>query len=367
MSKIIENTSLSDNRPSHRANLIANDDITEILWRKYVRGFLSVFAALCCSIATVNFLINPFGLYSTRLVKTPQWNARHEKATLMKGARCQAIILGSSHAMKISPVEVKDLTGFQTFNAAVDMATVEDEFALLRTAVEGNHWPLKLALVAVDPETFSANAPTDMGLKRDSELSKYVASQFPVNFRWEAAKALLSIEQTSVSFQTLNWLRKGAPSDHHFDVDGYLHYDLLERAKRTGKYDLTAQINSTKERMAGRYRTIGALSTDRQKVFLEMLNYCQIHGIRVKIFILPLHPSIRTVLLAYRYDRLLSETVDFVRSAAQRSGADFYNLSDLRTFQGHNDAFFDGEHIDEVNARLITTKILEHEPGHAIQ
>jgi hypothetical protein len=367
MSNRVGNTALEKNRLLRYPGLVAPNSVSESLWSKYIRGFLAVFAALCFSIAALNYVINPQGLYSTRLVKTPQWNTRHEKIALMKGTHCQAIILGSSHAMKISSSKVKDLTGYQTFNAAVDMATVEDEFAFLRAAVEGNRWPLNLVLVAVDPETFSPSAPLDPTLVDDPELSRYVVSRSDIDHRWENATALLSLEQTSLSFQTLNWIWKGALPDHHFDADGYLHYDTMERAKTSGTYDLMAQINITKGRITGRYRTIGALSAAREQLFLTMLRYCQVHGIAVKIFILPLHPLIRATLSVYHYDRLLDETIDFATSAARRYNAGFYDLSDLRTFRGHADAFYDGEHIDEVNARLVAIKLLAHERGDAVQ
>jgi hypothetical protein len=368
MSNAMEHTAGAETRPLHCANVTTADALAEALWRKYVLGFLALLAALCLAIGTLNYVVNPQGLYSTHLVKTPLWNTRHEKIMLMKRTYCQAIILGSSHAMKISPTEVKDLTGFRTFNAAVDMATVEDEFALLRAAVEGNRWSVRFVLVAIDPETFNPSTPTDPTLRRDSELSRYVPeSRSAIVTRWEAATALLSVEQTSTSFQTLNWFRNGAPRDHHFDADGYLHYDTLEGARLSDTYDLKTQVNSTKGRITGRYRTITALSAKRQQLFIDMLHYCHVRGIEVNIFIPPLHPSIRAALSTYHYDRLLAETIDFATPAAQRYSANFYDLSNLGTFRGHVDAFYDGEHVDEVNARLIAIKLLGHRPGNAVQ
>lgn len=359
---------LSDFRLSHRQTLVSAPETSEAAWGTVVRHFLLGLASLCAAIASLNYLVNPMGLYSTHIVPTSLWNARQQKAQLIKATYCQAIVLGSSHAMKLSPSFVQQLTGLKTFNAAVDMATVEDEFVILRDSVEGNNWPVRLAFIAVDPETFNPNAPIDPALESDPELSRFsMASHSAASQRWQKMTTLLSIEQTSFSLQTLLWLFRGAPRDHHFDSDGYLHYDLMEHSRNSGTFRLTTTINSSEKRLAKRYHNFTRLSDRRKAMFLEMLEYCSAHNITAKILVMPLHPLARASLSSTRYDQLLNDTISFARNAAAQEGAAFYDMSDLRNFQGSSDAFYDGEHIDERNARLIVAATLRKSGDNAIQ
>ena len=362
------NVTFSDFRLSHRQTLVSATGTSEGAWGAVIRHFLLGLASLCAAIASLNYVVNPMGLYSIHIVPTSLWNARQQKAQLIKATYCQAIILGSSHAMKLSPAIVQQLTGLKTFNAAVDMATVEDDFVILRDSVEGNNWRIRLALIAVDPETFNPDAPVDPALKSDPELSRFfIRSHSAASLTWQEMTALLSVEQTSFSLQTLLWHLRGAPSDHHFDSDGYLHYDLMEHARNSGTFRLTTTIDRSDKRLAKRYQNFTRLSDRRKDMFLDMLEYCRAHNINAKILVMPLHPLARASLSRTRYDQLLSDTISFARDAAAQEGAAFYDMSELRNFQGSSNAFYDGEHVDEQNARLILAATLRKSGDNAIQ
>lgn len=363
----MEERPLTGSRVSHHDHLITLPGDSDFSWRRWVKVFLLGLALLCLAIALLNFVTNPLALYPVHLVRSPIWQVSHEKVLLMAETRAQALILGSSHAMKISPTLVRQLSGLTAFNAAVDMATLEDEFALLKLAVEGHGWPLKLALIAVDPETFGPSVQNNTFVERDRELARYVTHSHRPAPLWEEAPTLLSGEQARTSLKTLNWLRLGAPRDRYFDADGYLHWQSLEKQRSRGTFNLARGVDSSVELLGIRYRAFTGLSVQSENLLGEMLHYCRDHKIQVKLFIAPLHPAARRAVAEPFYDRLLSQTADFTRTSATAHDAEFYDLSDLSAFQGRPEAFYDGEHVDSVNADLMTVRMLRAQAGHAVQ
>jgi hypothetical protein len=337
---------------------------TERHARRFVIAFSVTFACLTLAIGTLNFVTNPNGLYPTNLVKGAKWNDRPQKSKLMRQTSAEVLILGTSHSMKISPKEVEALTGMTAFNAAVSNGTAEDELIFLRDAVEGNHWPVKLVLVQVDPDILGSG-PLDPTLRRDPDLSRYLGSGSPIEEKWENVTALLNFDQTLHSLYTYRWILKGSILSQHFEPDGYLRYDQTERERAQGTFNL--QVRVAASGTFARFANVSPPSAARESVFNNLLEYCKAHSIAVKIFLPPLHPSVYSALQKTNFARVNAETIEYARTAAAKYGAEFYNFNDLASFDGKADGFYDAEHMDEANASLLEGVLLKPEPAIALK
>jgi hypothetical protein len=67
------------------------------------------------------------------------------------------------------------------------------------------------------------------------------------------------------------------------------------------------------------------------------------------------------------FARVDAETIEFAQTAAAKNGAQFYDFSDLASFGGKADGFYDAEHVDEANASLLEGALLKPEPAIALK
>src|SRR4051812_17663327 len=276
--------------------------------RRFVLHFGCAALLLLALVATMNFLLNPEDIYPPQLRPAIKMNSRRVKTRLSAAhmGKAQALILGSSRSMKLDPSEVQRLTGLETFNAAVDLATPEDEYALLRLVVEEHKSALKLLIVGVEVETFDDRPPIDENLLHSTQLRSYLAPADTGHYAWKGFTELLSSRQTLLSLRSLSlFVLRYPPPLVHFDQNGYLHYDQFEKQKSQGKFDLPSQVNQWIERsgsLSG-YR----LSERRLAYFERVLKYAHDRGIRTVVFFTPMHPALLHAARSHGYDPLHEE------------------------------------------------------------
>jgi len=359
---------VSDGTPRGAATTAANS-AAELDWRRFVRRFAAGLTLLLCLLATFNYLVNPMGRHAPRLLPPVTWNSRPVKAALLRQQQPppQALILGSSRALKIDPKLVRELTGLPAFNAAVLSAMAEDDLAMLRYAVEDVGAQPRLLVIGVDVEMFHDHLPVDAGLLETPALRRFVPSapqRFPA---WQHFASLLSWEETKLSWRSVRNALTGYPTTwNYFDADGYGHYALLEKERASGKpYPLERRVDAVAAEYVGRYEGYTALSGERVRSFEQMLEYAQAHGIRVVLFITVIHPRVLRVIEPHNYPERYAEVKRLLEQLSAKYGApavSLYDFSRVEAFGGSNDWFYDGSHVDERNAELMTRKMLSGAP-----
>ncbi len=329
------------------------------VWRPFVRRFLVLFLALLLGIAAMNFLVNPMGLYPPRLLPPVTWNMRAIKPELLQAARPkpQVLILGSSRSMQISPAEVEKLTGLPAFNAAVESAMAEDDYAMLRYAVERAGITPRMVLVGIDVEAFHNRLPIeDSALEAEAFRGLLPGSGFSP---WKKFYKLFVVQQTRLSLRSLRVQLTGHfPQRLAFDRDGYLHYRDYERERSGGHYDLDTKI----QREIGEYvaRTAGytAVSPERRRYLEKLLQYCQDRDIKVVIWVTPLGPRLLETLGPRGYDQREREVLAMLHDLGAKYGDPVYDFSSAEKFGGDPNGFWDGAHMTEPNNALVTRQML---------
>ena len=320
-------------------------------------------------VALLNLWANPEGLFPTRFLPPVIADHRPEKAYLLatRAPKPEALILGSSRAMKIEPALVERYTGLRTFNAAVFYGYAEDDYALLRYAVERAGIKPRLVIVGLEWATFSPD-PRNEYLTRPNQLSEFLPGK-PVGLRYaELAGAAISWPETSLSLQAIDKfvLQRTPPElQLHIEPDGYLVRDVDERAKANGSFQLDHQMLYSRKLYQQRLRSF-AFSPERVRYFQELLQYCRDRHIRVMVFATPVHHQIfadEDVADRQREQAAL----ETMRVLAERGGATFDDFTHVESFGGEPDAFFDGTHIDAHNATLLAARMLAARSARALQ
>ena len=329
------------------------------LWRQFVRRFLSLFLGLLLAIALMNLVVNPMGLYPPHLLPPVTWNMRAIKPELLQKAepKPQVLILGSSRSMQIPPPEVQKLTGLPAFNAAVESAMAEDDYAMLRYAVERAGVTPKLVILGIDVEAFHNHLPIeDSALEAEAFRGLLPGSGFSP---WKKFYKLFVVQQTRLSLRSLRVQLTGRlPQRLYFDPDGYLHYGDYERERATGHYDVDTQIQRAIAEYVGRTAGYTAISQQRRKYLEELLQYCQARGIKVVMWVTPLGPRLLETLGPRGYDQREREVLGMLHDLGAKYGDPVYDFSSVEKFGGDPKGFWDGAHMTEHNNALVTRLML---------
>jgi lysophospholipase L1-like esterase len=118
-------------------------------------------------------------------------------------------------------------------------------------------------------------------------------------------------------------------------------------------------VDAVAAEYVGRYEGYTALSPTRARDFEQMLEYAKAHGIRVVMFITVIHPRVVRVIEPHNYPQRYAEVKALLEQLSAKYGAPVYDFSRVEAFGGSNDWFYDGSHVDERNADLMTRKMLE--------
>jgi hypothetical protein len=327
--------------------------------RRFVAVFLAAAAIGCLAVGGFNYAVNPLNYYPPKLVRPLAWGDQFEKLDLMRTAPpADVLIIGSSRTMKLSPADVKAVAGKSAFNAGVSSSRPEEWYATLRYAVEGLHWKPQEVVLGIDMETLFYQGEPNEDLLSSSELRRYLPVSLRVGSLWERSKLLVSLDQVELSWKAIKLAQSAgqSPPETSFDPDGYLHYLRMERQVADGSFKLVTQyqVSNYQQRYAG----AAGFDPLRRELFEQMLQYAADHGIRVRAFFTPFHPSVLAEMEKLdTFTHVHREMTAYAAELRERfPTAGFFDFTAVSAFGGDPNAFFDGVHYRQENAR----KLLEH-------
>jgi hypothetical protein len=175
-------------------------------------AFLAVLIGTLGAIALLNLVVNPLGYYPVSFFHPLTWSTRQIKASLMiSSPPVEALILGSSRTMSLSPAEIQRLSGHRAFNASVDSARVEDDLAIFRFASEERRWNLREVIVGLDVEAFHDGIPPDPRLSTAPEFRHWLPWTPRQQVIAGALKDLVSLGQAHQSLRSIELHIAGLP------------------------------------------------------------------------------------------------------------------------------------------------------------
>ncbi len=254
-------------------------------------------------VGTLNYLVNPFGIYPTRLFDPIVLNSRTEKMKRYRRVEPppEIVVLGGSSSFAMPPAYITALTGRPAFNASLHGGVPADYLAFLRYMVSIGKVP-KLLLVPMSVHLVRPNLPT--GFEPHNPLEPFIRGQ--VGDRLEWARWLVTPEQTRASLHLLAVEAKGRPTAHYrFDPDGRARF----RESSASLDQIVDSYLATKEWGPDLFR-FAALDDAQLSQFRSFLALAHSLGVKVIVYLPPLYPRAEafyereTNLLALRADLL---------------------------------------------------------------
>ncbi len=331
---------------------------------RFVRFFLAVSLAMLGAVAALNYVVNPEGLYPTRVVPPILWGSRPFKVPLLAHAapQPQALILGSSRVMALPPADFTGATGLPTFNFGVETAKPEDYEVCLRYALQHLHLPLKLLVIGVDVEALHNHEAPHPYLQQPTELGRLMPGQ-PRFWQWRMFTRLLSRDATVLSLTSLQHVWSGERLDGlTYDADGLAHFHALERKRQASADNLEMEIAANLGRFRPRYDLYDGISADRMAALNRTLTIAAAHHIRVVLFLTPAHPDLVRGLEPHGYRARQVEVKAALRALSQQWQVPFLDLSDPDSFKGDLAGFYDGVHYDPAFAHALAQAVIRE--GH---
>jgi len=315
-------------------------------------------ALLLGLVAGLNYLVNPFGIYSTRLFEPIVLHSRAEKMRLYRAAQPppEIVVLGNSSSFTMPPAYIRERTGRPAFNASLHGGAPGDYLAFLRYMASIDKVP-RLLIVPISVEVLRPDLPT--GFEPHNPLEPYLVGEPREGLagpRW-----LLTLEQTRASLRLLAAERKGRPPSHYrFDAEGGGRF----AESGASLEQIVKAYMATREWGPGLFR-FRALDETQLSHFRQFIALARRLDIAVIVYVPPLHPraaafyeretnlpALRTTLLerlrVWQAEGLIAAVHDFTR---------------LESFGGEASEFHDLAHPTVEAARRMLDLMLRPRPA----
>ncbi len=315
--------------------------------------------------AALNVLVNPFGLYGSGGFHQKIPNFRQDKLELVAQAKPapDTLVLGSSRVMCISPEQVEGYIGGSVFNFGMVNAKPEDCYSALRLVVEDLGIPIKKIVLGLDHAALNADVPSVAEALNNADFAKYlIHHEGTRNFANSALPMLISMEQTRTSIRMIRQLATGVTDEKaRILPNGQVDYIAQNAEIASGDFDLNRLLD---KRI--RSQPIRGMHMDK---FFEpdplglaylgsLLEYCQQNQIQVYAYSTTYHPRQVEVLNSFPNKEVLAEVVDTVGGLLAEYGIEYHDFTNLESFGGSREFFYDGVHMRAENEALLIDHLL---------
>ena len=346
----------------------------QALRMRFPAFFLATLGALSLTYAVAVRIVDPRGDFGMAMFPVVELDARREKMQLfqkfIETTQVDGLILGSSRAMKLSPGTMHAALGQQFFNFAVDNSRADDYVAISRW-VRQRGVRLKSLVVGLDVEALHNDDKPDPGLARNDALIQALEQRAlpptgSLTQRSPMATMIRSLRTYKSTF-TITYLEDTVRSLRlflqpqsrplplmEFEPDGYLRYRRWEFQRATGTFQFDQDLERCLYKYLTRFQDMTALSSKRQAYLRQLVQEAQADGIKVAIWITPLHPVTEQYLTTHtQYAALLDATRQYLAGMGRTFGIPTYDFSMLAHDKGAVTGWYDCAHIDETNAERV--------------
>jgi hypothetical protein len=262
----------------------------------------------------------------------------------------QLLVFGGSRATRFEPAYFEQLTGLRGFNFAFQNGRPEDAWAFVNY-VHQRFPGTKLRVVwFLQVEAFRKQTLSP-GLLQDASLSRW----FPASLIESERK---SLPQTPAEVPKARDLALT-----EFGPDGVVlrnRYDIAEERGRR----LSRAIDFSIETALARYATTeSALYPRSKRYFDQTLQLLSDMGTTQAVVLMPLHPRLMTAVRSKGWKTRHDEVMAYLTGLQHRYGFGLLDCSELASFSGDPEQYYDGFHIKRPNARKLTRHVVAELPA----
>ena len=264
----------------------------------------------------------------------------------------EVIFFGGSRSMRFQPSFMKKKTGLEGFNLAMTNGKPEDAWAFAHFLHDRSPRAALRWIWGVQISTFYER-DLEAGLIQDPRLNQYL----PLD---------LLVEQGELLPQTPDEVPEtGRVELRKYSRDGVVlwnSYDRAEAQGRTLERSLEIYIKRALEKQQAAPTSSGEKVSRSRDYFEATLGYLNEIGGRPVIFAMPVHPKVLKALRAEGWQDRHHRFLAYIDSLHAEYDFDFVDLSEIETFGGDPDEFYDGVHIKAANARKVIAELVRAFP-----
>lgn len=309
-------------------------------WTIFTFSFATL---LLLAIAAVNYVIDPYGIYhfsgkSYNYQKVKDSDPYLFKAYHIKKYQPEAVVLGTSRAMRLNPPLIESLTGEQTYNLGLSAATAYIDLEYLKYVVKVDN-NLKSVFLGLDFEVFAEQYPTHANFNKNRLHSSFYTEDLFASLLSE--KSLK--DSRKVVMENLN--KATTYTEHRYLGDGSFDETII--------YPPNAN-QDTLQLMPTTYE----LSSDSMLYISQLKQLCDQNNLKLYIYISPVHAI---VLETYWQNQLWSKFEDWKRQLVaispvwDFSGYHQISMSSLKKEKNYNDL----SHFSKKVGNLILYRMLD--------
>lgn len=332
---------------------------------RYLRRALVLLLMVVAATLAVNWYVDPTGVTGrdTRWRLVDNAEVRSQKVDLYEAldAQPEVVLLGSSRTMKFEPSVVEDLSGHRAFNAAVSGGVPRDVLLFTRMlAAEQPGDAFPHLVWGLDFDAFRNKELRD-GLSTDPRLRRYVPARERFFESIARVGTLLEWQTTKSTLRALRHGPKGSDGAdterprRRFSPDGFQLWSL--RTPRDA-----AELKAAVDRQIGNYvgyiferDAYDEIEDEPREEFEQVLRIANENGDVPTLFLGPWQPHAKQVLAEHGMPEREREVREYLRELQEAGRLRFklVDLTDLDSFDGDPQGFYDGVHMTVENTRRM--------------
>jgi len=261
----------------------------------------------------------------------------------------QLLIFGGSRATRFEPSYFQQLTGLRGFNLAFQNGRPEDAWAFINFIHE-RYPQAKLRVVwFIHVEAFREQG-LSMGLIQDGRLSHWLPPALVASEREKLPKTAADVPKGR-DLALTRYGPDGAVLHNRYDL-------AVERGRRLS-HSVDCSIDAALKRYA---TTTPALFPRSKRYFQKTLGLLNKMGSTPAVVFMPLHPRLLAAVRSAGWDERHREVVTYLHGLQKEYRFRLLDLSELSSFGGDPQAFYDGFHIKQANARKLIDVVVARSP-----
>jgi hypothetical protein len=335
--------------------------------------FLATFLVLLPVAWIVNLVGNNQGVFPSPLNESQtdiHWKASQLDRLIQEGKPPQVLILGSSRMRQINPAYIQAITGKSAFNYATNGARVLNWSVQLRHMLRAGAVP-EVVLVSADEYFLDGDIEAaqcrlagqwstlqELPFPDNIQLAAQIVQNFDVRTTLGNVRSIVQrLRKTSLAGERAFDEKE---SGSYLLEDGYQISYLQMEAVANGRFDLSRSVLKTD---LNRWIKAGQEhfqpSPRYYEMFRELLQLAKSLGIRVIVVVPPLHPEALNCLQLKvpGYSEERARFYERIEETCREYGATFQDYSDLASFGGDPNEFWDATHQTPENMRKMTDAI----------
>lgn len=337
--------------------------------RRFVAWLLAAAVGALLVVAAFNAVVDPYDTLGTGVFPTVIPEDSSTKLELLNKlpAPPQAVVLGSSRAMRIEPSYIQKQTGLRSFNAAVRSGTPLDAWAFANYIHDRFPGASPRYLWMLDLNAFQYQAPAfHDNLFHTPALARYFPSADRNSLSLSDLWTMLSWQTTTDSVRAVRAEIEGTPplvkpdrrAPGEFTPDGGRTSGDFGTPGKT----LAVRIRYTASQNKRDYSS-PTFSPQPTQYFERTLASMNRWGIHPVLVLTPVHPTLLKIIGPLGWNSRHQQVLDYLAKLQARYRFTVIDMTQISSFGGDPNDFYDGSHMKVKNLRLMIDAILKRDPS----